>query len=757
MAPETAGRASAAWERFAGWAERVGLSNKLMLLLIVAAVVSGAATYAALVAAPPFGKNPDAVFWLLNLTLGLLLLFGALVIRRIAAVWLERRRGMAGSQLHVRLVAVISLLVAVPTGLVAVFSAVFLHVVVQSWFAAQVRTTVEGSTEVARAYLREHQRNIMADALALQRDITNNVRNDFGNQPRLNQTLGVLSVARGLPEALVFDGTLRPRASTVLSLSLELSLPLYLNEVERARSTGEVVLIDDDSEGRIRALVTLDRFSDTFLMVGRPVDPSVVTAVQRTEDASQAYQQLEARRTEIQITISLIFFAVAFLLLLVAIWLAQTFATQLVQPIGALIAAAERVRAGDLTARVAEAPAADDEIATLSRAFNRMTTQIEQQRSELVEANHLLDHRRRFTEAVLTGVSSGVIGLDAQGRVTLPNHSAAELLGVSLEAMIGRSIVEVLPEINELLPDPERRSNRIAQGEIKIRRGQTVRTLLVRVAAERSADDLRGYVVTFDDISELLQAQRKAAWADVARRIAHEIKNPLTPIQLSAERLKRRYLKEISSDTETFKVCVDTIVRQVDDIRQMVDEFSAFARMPQPVMKPENLIDVCRRAVVLQQTARSDIRIVADLPSFPVVVPMDSRQIGQALTNLLQNAIDAIEGRPADQPQPPGEVVLGLSVGSDGISITVEDNGKGLPTEDRDRLTEPYVTTRAKGTGLGLAIVKKIMEDHAGFLTLEDREPQGARVRLTFPVDETAAAAVEPHQHSAMKTASHGA
>jgi two-component system nitrogen regulation sensor histidine kinase NtrY len=390
------------------------------------------------------------------------------------------------------------------------------------------------------------------------------------------------------------------------------------------------------------------------------------------------------------------------------------------------------VRGGDLSARVEEV-AANDELGSLSRAFNRMTSQLATQRAELVEANRQLDLRRRFTETVLAGVSAGVIGLDAAGRINLPNRSAAILLSSDIERHIGDDLVAVVPEMADLLEDARRRPDRLVEAQIKLLRDKRQRTLLTRVAVEQADGEIRGFVVTFDDITELLAAQRTAAWADVARRIAHEIKNPLTPIQLSAERLKRKYLKEITSDPETFTICTDTIVRQVGDIGRMVDEFSAFARMPAPVMKSEDLVAICREVGFLQRQPHPDITVSLDCPEHPLYLRCDGRQLRQALINLVQNAIDAITGRDkASVPPPKGRIVIRLRETERATIIEVEDNGRGLPDDGRDRLTEPYVTTRAKGTGLGLAIVKKIMEDHGGELRLEDAPDGGARVSLMF-------------------------
>jgi len=395
------------------------------------------------------------------------------------------------------------------------------------------------------------------------------------------------------------------------------------------------------------------------------------------------------------------------------------------------------VRTGDLSVRVPEAPT-DDEMAGLLRAFNRMTNQLAAQRAELMDAYSQIDERRRFTETVLSGVSAGVIGLDAQGLIELPNRAASELLGQELMGAIGRDLADVVPEFAPLLREARAAPERPRTAEVQIGPPSRRRTLLVRIVADRTSGRTTGFVATFDDITELQSAQRKAAWADVARRIAHEIKNPLTPIQLSAERLKRRFTKEITSDPDTFAQCADTIVRHVGDIGRMVDEFSAFARMPQPVIRSEDVGRVAREALVLQRAARPQIEWSTDIPESGPIAPCDRRLLGQALTNLLQNAADAIAMRPpqgetmADRPA--GKIMLAVREDPEWVWIAVADDGVGLPEGDRSRLTEPYVTHKPKGTGLGLAIVKKIMEDHGGRVSLEDRPGgQGAIAVLALP------------------------
>jgi two-component system nitrogen regulation sensor histidine kinase NtrY len=487
-------------------------------------------------------------------------------------------------------------------------------------------------------------------------------------------------------------------------------------------------------------LLRLDNFVDTYLFVGRPVEPTVLAHMATTQTAVNEYKQLEGKRFGLQVTISLIFVVVALLLLLAAVWFGLNFATRLVRPISDLINATDRVRGGDLTARVSETDVtSDDELDVLSRAFNRMTSQLEGQRTELVEANRQLDFRRRFTEAVLSGVSAGIIGLDAQFRINLMNASAAWFFNVTNpDTMNGEPLATLTPEIQAVL-DAMPRGSKLSDGQVEIRHpGQPARTLLVRVSSELAGTEVRGYVVTFDDVTDLVSAQRKAAWADVARRIAHEIKNPLTPIQLSAERLRRKYAKEIVTDPEVFMTCTDTIIRHVDDIGRMVDEFSAFARMPAPVMKEHELKDLCRQTQFLHGTSRADIRYTQIYPDQPCIVECDGRQIAQALTNLLKNAAEAIDARtlPTTGNLLQGEIKLSVTIVHDRVNLSVADNGKGLPVEDRHNLTEPYVTTRTKGTGLGLAIVKKIMEDHHGELVLSDRPGGGAIVSLIWPIKQ---------------------
>ncbi len=740
MTSEIADSSPTILRQLAIWAARAGLANKLALLLTVAALVAGVATYAVLTESPALGGDADTVNLLLNLDLAILLLLSLVIGRRILRLWRRRRRGIAGSRLHAQLVALFSVLAVAPAIIVAAFSALVFYLGVQAWFSERVSTAINESLSVAQAYLAEHQQTLRADALSMANDLNREMARLVDDSPFFNQMVSTQAILRGLSEALIFDRSGRTLARSNLTFTLQFE-QISDNLLEQARQ-GDVVLLTNEADDRVRALIQLDRFVDTYLLIGRLVEPQVIGHMVRSQGAVAEYQQLESRRSTIQLTFTLIYAVVAVLLMLVAVWIGLVFADTLVTPIGALIGVAERVRAGDLTARV-EAPTKDDELGKLSRAFNRMTSQLESQQRELIEANRQLDLRRRFTETVLSGVSAGVLGLDENTRINLPNRSATELLGLSLEALAGQKLTDVVPELSALMAQSRRRPTKLAEGQVIIQRGTMRRTLLVRIAPERVQGEVRGYVVTFDDVSELLSAQRKAAWADVARRIAHEMKNPLTPIQLSAERLKRKYLKQIESDPETFITCTDTIIRQVGDIGRMVDEFSSFARMPAPVIQTEDIANIVEQAVFLQRNAHHRIEFVISAPAERPMVQCDARLVSQALTNLLQNAVDAIAGdrEGATGRKPKGRIDVSLTADDQSAIVTVEDNGPGLPAEDRDRLTEPYVTTRSRGTGLGLAIVKKIMEDHGGRLLLSDRDGGGARVQLVFQKPETAAVA----------------
>ena len=662
----------------------------------------------------------------------------------------KRRRALAGSKLHTRLVLLFSVIAVSPALLVAGFSVAFFDHGLQAWFNEKVRTAIDESTYIAQSYLREHQQNIRNDILGVSQVLNQEGSGIYANTELLGRTVAAVASSRSIPEIVIFERSGRLRAKHGESFIIETE-PAPPDWAFEDADQGKIAVLTSEQQDRVRALARLDRPVPTYLYAGRFIDSQVLHRVEGTQQAVAEYEGLLANLSGIESNFAHIFLVVNMMLLLVAVWGGLHVATSLIRPLGQLIEVAERVRSGDMTARVSLSTT-DNELSALGRSFNRMTSQVQTQQSELIDANRKLEKRREFIETVLSGVSAGVIGLDHQGIVTLPNRSALNLLGLQISDILGRPLVESIPEMGPLLKKVMFPKNRLVEDEIHLSRQEKSLTLLVRIAAEYGQDGISGYVITFDDMSDLVLAQRKAAWSDIARRVAHEIKNPLTPIQLSAERLKRKYLKQISKDRETFSACTETIVRQVGDIGRMVDEFSAFARMPGPVMERVDLDQLCQRSILLQEAAYPHIAFDYQGYGGPLIATVDSRQIGQLLNNLIKNSAESIDAKYKNgnnnhdehlhhdhntQKRPKkakkGRIVLTLRPENDGFLILIEDDGCGFPKQ-RDRLTEPYVTTREKGTGLGLAVVTRIVEDHEGVLSLEDRQAGGARVRVILPL-----------------------
>ncbi len=669
----------------------------------------------------------------------------ALIAWTVVRFFLARQRGHSGSRLHVRLSGTFSAIAIIPVIVVAVFSVITINLSLESWFNERVQNVLNHSLEVAQAYEREHRLILSADALAMANDL-NNAKPLFDSSPiQFSEYVAAQARLRSITGAFVLqeDGGVLARATVDTGPRMRQPPPGAFGNAQSGRP---LILVGQNN--MVVALIKLNAFEDAYLYIGRPVNASAIQLLRTADESQSEYQIAEENRELMLLVFGLGFAVVALLILLFAVWTGLSAAGRIVSPIGRLVGAAELVSEGDLAARV-DVGREDDEISTLGRAFNRMTGQLQTQRDELIEANRQYDRRRRFTEAVLSGVTAGVIGLDGQGRITLANRSALALLDREQEALVEAKIDEAVPEFGPLVRAAMASEDARAQGEIDIEIGGRTRNLTVQVTGEvgvgeeTEAGVAKGYVVTFDDVTNLVSAQRMSAWADVARRIAHEIKNPLTPIQLSAERLRRKYKDEVISDPNVFNQCTETIIRQVADIGQMVDEFSAFARMPEPVLQPQDINEVVREAVFLQHVAFKGTKIEADLPAAHVVANCDARQLHQALVNLIKNAAEAVETRRKTENNPDirGHVLVRLKTIGGAPQIEVIDNGCGLPKEHQHRLAEPYVTTREKGTGIGLAIVKKIMEDHGGELLLEnapldavkDWDHAGARVRLIFP------------------------
>ena len=674
------------------------------------------------------GASSPALRLVLLADLVYVLTVAALVLGRVARMVAARRARSAGSRLHLRLTGVFAAIALVPTVTVAIFAGLTINVGLEGWFSDRVRNVVGASLEAAQAYEAEQVRDLRIDAEALARYIDSASRGPLAiTDGELRQLLGQGQgqIQRGLREAYVIDGAGRIRVRGIGS-SWAFNYEAPSEEALARARTGETVIIEDWDINEFRALVELDGLGERYLYVSRAVDGELLALLDDTQESVRLYTQLENERGRLLFEFSLLYLGFALILILAAIWLGLWFAERLSRPVGRLADAAQRVGEGDLSVRVRE-ESGDDEIAVLGRVFNKMTRQLKVQRDTLVDAADQIDQRRRLFDSVLSSITAGVIGLDPEGRVDFMNRAALRMLALDEEDDQHEALAKAVPEFAGLLARLRSGEGGTMQEEIRLNRSGALENLLVRMAERRSEDGtIEGFVVAFDDVTDLVAAQRMAAWGDVARRIAHEIKNPLTPIQLSAERLKRKFQRHLSEeDAAALGELTGVIVRQTDDLRRIVDEFSKFARMPVPERKLMDLSALVRDAVTLQRQQLGEA-VQLDSPAGVVPVEVDEGMLGQAVTNLIKNAGEAIESlqeRGAPEGHVP-EIRVALTVTEQQAVVTIADNGIGLP-EDRARLFEPYVTTREKGTGLGLPIVRKIVEEHGGTLELRDAVPFG--------------------------------
>jgi two-component system nitrogen regulation sensor histidine kinase NtrY len=710
---------------------------------VVVALLSALVTFLVLTGLTPISPTHEVVVSvLLTNTLISAVLIAVLAWEFIGLIR-AKRRGRAGARLHVRIALLFGVVAVVPAILVAVIASITLDRGLDRWFSDRTRTMLSNAVNIAQAYVRDYSFATRNDLENLANDISRLQPMFTENRDRFRQILTGQAAVRGIPAAMMVRGdhTLVERAE--ITIGREFVIPPALDL--RLATAKEPILALADSGDYLHAVIPIPSYEDTYLYIVRPVDPRVLRYLQQTQESVTEYQGLEARRFGVQVAFALMYAVIALILLLSAVWLGLNFSNRLVAPIRRLITAADLVASGNLFVQV-PVRRSEGDLASLGESFNSMTQELRSQRDDIIRARDQIDARRLFTEAVLAGVGAGVIGLNPEGRITILNRSAERLLGQTEDAVIGKPVDEVVPEIGQLMQQAKSGILR-AQGTVTLTREGRERTINVRVTTEASSEAEHGYVITLDDITELVSAQRTSAWADVARRIAHEIKNPLTPIQLSAERLRRKFGKNVTEDRDVFEQCTDTIIRQVGDIGRMVDEFSSFARMPKPVVESQDLAETVRQAVFLMRVGNSDISFETDMPQGPVLVQFDRRLISQALTNLLKNAVEAISGVPADR-RGQGKIVTRLSLADPFAVIEITDNGAGLPKENRDRLLEPYVTTREKGTGLGLAIVSKIFEDHGGRIELHDAPEKfdggrGALIRATLLLKQKATATRE--------------
>ena len=698
----------------------------VVLLSMTAALVS----YLILTGLTSIAPRNEYVWTALAVNVVLILAMLGTILWQMLGLRRAWKNKVPGARLHTRIVVLFSLIAALPAILLAVAATTTFSRSLDGWFSGRTSAIVENSYDVAKAYVDEHSQIIRTDIVNMVRDI-NGSADTLKDDPDAFQKflIGQAGIRQKVEELPTSDD---PKLPYVVPP------PAAIKQAE----AGQVALSTPSDDYRISAVAKIDNMPGRYLYVARGVSPKVIDHLHRTEQNVDEYSRLRKAKNGLKVAHGLIYFMISMTALLAAIWAGMWFAGRFVAPIRRLIAGAQEVSKGNLGIALPEKRGEGD-LRRLSHTFNLMTRELKRQQDALVLTNAELSARHNFIEAVLSGVSAGVIGLDSSDRITLLSRSAERLLGFSGAEVNGKPLADVVPEFVEALStreEPGLKSKN--QHEIKKALGDEERTFAVRVTRERASKGDVGYVVTFDDVSELVQAQRTSAWADVARRIAHEIKNPLTPIQLSAERLRRKFGKQISDNRELFETLTQTIERQTGQIKSMVDEFASFARMPQPVMADQDLRLAVQEPAVLFREGHKDVDFKLSIPDRPVRARFDLRLVSQAVTNLIKNAAEAIEAYGEAQGRPPdykGEIEVRLVPSSDRVAIEVIDNGVGLPKQNRAKLLEPYVTTRAKGTGLGLAIVQKVVEQHAGTLTLEDAplsqtRTRGALVRMTLPV-----------------------
>ena len=690
-----------------------------------------------------FGSKLSNILRLILLADGIyLLVVISIVGYAVMKLFAARRAKSAGSRLHMRLSRVFAIVALIPTVLVAVFAVVTLSIGVEGWFSKNVQNVVKSSLSAAEAYKNEQRDDLKIDLSFMAVRLNEYKKsNSFVSDSDLRVQLISIQklIQRGLKEAYIIDRNANLRSRGELSYLFGYEEPS--DEIMKSAELGDLIIIEDWPNNEFRSLIRLKSFEDKYLYISRTVDGKILNLLDKTMESAITYNTMESQREKILWSYGLLYLGFATFVILSSILLGMLFAERLSRPVGRLAGAAQRLGAGDFDVKVIEEKG-DDEIAMLSRVFNHMTKQVKRQRDDLITANEYTERRRRLFDSVLSGVTAGVIGLSSDGNIGFINLAAQKLLNLNSDNHEGKSIQIAVPEFIELFSLIQKNDNKTQQQEIKLTRAGAIEILLVRISARISKDELvEGYVITFDDVTNLVSAQRLAAWGDVARRIAHEIKNPLTPIQLSAERLKRKYSPIVGTDDSNLSQYCDVIIRQTNDLRRIVDEFSKFARMPEPIKRPTNVTKLLKDVILLFQVSSPKIDIVFKNLYDDFNISIDETMINQAFTNLIKNAGEAIESKLNSQPDLKfnPEIRITIDQVMNDLEITIEDNGIGLPNQERSRLFEPYVTNRENGTGLGLSIVKKIIEEHNGTLELLDASPFseadsfGAKMRIVFP------------------------
>ncbi|RFC66716.1 MULTISPECIES: sensor histidine kinase NtrY-like [Mesorhizobium] len=730
------------------------------IIVIVGALIAAGVSFAILVGSTSIVPDARTTIILAIINGVFIVLLIALIVREAHRIIQARKRGRAASRLHVRIVTMFALVAAIPAIIVAIIAALSLNIGLDRWFEIRTKTIISSSLSIADAYVQENARNLLGTTMSMAYDLDNQ-RQLYGlDRTGFIDLMSRQAVGRALAHAALIraDGEFVMSANT----NADFPMPEPPEGAAEAAQDGQPLLIEPRTRNIIGAIIKLKEIEGLYLYTIRLVDPQVIRAREIVRANTDEYRGLEDNRGRFQAAFALPYVTLALIVVLSAIWTGIAVADRLVRPIRQLIGAADEVATGNLNVEV-PVRHSDGDVASLGDTFNKMIQELNSQRNELITARDTIDERRRFSEAVLAGVTAGVIGVDPDGIITIVNPSAEAMLALSAETAVGRKLSELLPHVGQVFEIGRKSDKPAYREQVTFFRAGSERTFNVQITVEapdssQSGDLDQSYVVTIDDITDLVQAQRSTAWADVARRIAHEIKNPLTPIQLSAERIRRRYGKVIQEDREVFDQCTDTIIRQVEDIGRMVDEFSAFARMPKPEMKLLDLREALREASFLVEVSRSDIRFEREFGDEPLRGTFDSRLLSQAFGNVIKNASEAIDGRQGGEP---GVIRIRAHREGTDIRIDVMDNGKGLPRENRQRLLEPYMTTREKGTGLGLAIVKKIVEDHGGRLELNDAPEgfhggRGAMVSIILPAAGANSAPAAPSGEQIEKKVANG-
>ena len=727
------------------------------LVLVSLSLIFGLTTYLILTGLTPIPPKHLVVVTVLLINTFLIASMVLLIAWHIYELWKNTRSGKAGAKLHVRFVSQFSVVAALPAILLAIFASISLNRGLDHLFSTHTKTLVADSLEVANAYIKERSDLIRADVLAVASDVEKqlpkiNRRSRKTRDKKIQKMLQFQSALRALPSLYLVqqDGRLIAKGG---------SAPDAYHKPKAgsigASHDGTVIIIPPNRTNKIAAIKKLSHLSNTYLYALRPVNSKVLRHLHQARENVKKYQKLEEGRSGVEIAFALTYVAIALTLLLAAIWLGLWFANRLVEPIRQLIGAAERISKGKLNTSVQLGPH-HGELALLGTTFNDMSSKLNSQRTELLNANHELDERHRFIEAVLYGVSAGVIGLDDFGIVTHINRSAEQMLGRTADELIEKHLEQIVPEFSPAIAmakESENGEDTLIQDDIDMTVNGVERYFAVRLTWESRREHEYGFVLTFDDTTELVSAQRSSAWADVAQRIAHEMKNPLTPIQLSAERILKKYGPLLGDEQKTLEGLTNTIIRRVAEIERMVKEFSDYGRLPEPVMMLYDIRDIVSEIVTLYEYGQDNIKLDISVPDSPIISECDRGLLSQALINLVKNAAEAIisvrEQKKSLLKTYEGHIEISLKGEEDEYKITVTDNGCGLPKEQRNRLLEPYMTTREKGTGLGLAIVQKTTEQHGGRIVLEDapitqKRKSGASISLVIPYKKKQRSKVKP-------------